>query len=220
MKRYTIILIIFTLFSLLPLGAATLRPETVDAIINALNERGYAVVDENALASVTKEQNDWWDSEIEKAHFSYDVYFRSFKNRGSNFSVGGGLNIGLQTSSFKFELYGLGDYFLKPLGGEGGAASLEYMLEVGGMLAWKFMEVWRTRTYICLDVGYFMQFASIPRAPKDIFMAMNGIMIRPTVKTYFQISKNYDMSLGLFFQTPLYPVYNDYRGVGVIIGIL
>ncbi len=166
------------------------------------------------------DEPNWWDTEVEQAGVSYDLYFRSLMLRSSNFSLGGGFNIGLKTTSFKFELYGLGDYYMAPLGGSGGAASLEFSIESGVMFAWKFMEVWRTRTYIALDVGYYAQFAKIPQQPDNLFMGYNGIMFRPKVVTELRISKNYAIGIGLFYQIPLYPAYSDYQGFGVMVSIL
>lgn len=165
------------------------------------------------------QEEGWWNRTISAADFSYDVYFRSMKNRDADFSVGGGINLGLRTDHFKFEFYGLGDYFLKPLGGEGGAAVLEFMVEPGVMFAWKFLDVWKTNTFLCLDLGYFMQFAAIPTQPDKTFLANNGIMARVKLMTEFKIAKYYDISLGLFYQLPLYPVYDEYKGLGAMISI-
>ena len=166
-----------------------------------------------------QEEDGWWNRTISAADFSYDVYFRSMKNRDADFSVGGGMNFGLRTDHFKFEFYGLGDYFLKPLGGEGGAAVLEFMIEPGVMFAWKFLDVWKTQTFLCLDLGYYMQFAATAVQPDNLFLANNGIMARVKLMTEFKIAKYYDISLGLFYQHPLYPVYNEYSGLGAMISI-
>ena len=167
-----------------------------------------------------EEEKSWWQSTIEEASFMYDLYFRATMLREDSFGLGGGINLGLETDSFQFAVYGLCDYFMKPVGGIGGAASLEYMIEPGVMFAWKMVEAWISRSYVAVDVGYYMQFARIPQDANTTFMAYNGLMIRPKFYTLLQISKHYNMSIGLYYQIPLYPQYSDYKGVGVSIAIL
>ncbi len=200
--------------------------EMFQAVMARLAEQGItpASLTTDAMPSSTgasqPEKKSWWQSEVEQASFSYDLYFRTQMLRNATFSLGGGLNLGLQTASFKFEVYGLGDYYLMPLGGTGGAASLEFSIETGVMLAWKFMEVWRTRTYVCLDMGWYAQFAKIPQQPDDIFMGFNGIMFRPKIMTEIRISEHYAVSIGLFYQFPLYPAYSDYRCLGAMVSFI
>ena len=169
----------------------------------------------------TEDTLEWWEVPPEKPTLTYDLFARASMVRGSSPVVGGGLDIGIQTNSFKFLVYGLGDYYLNPLGGVGGAASLEFSVETGITFAWKFMQVWRTRTYIELDVGYFMQFAQIPQnTAAGIFMAHNGVMLRPKVVTDFQIARHYKMSLGIYYQVPILPSYDEYQGLGIMVSIL
>ncbi len=168
----------------------------------------------------TEEPQSWWQTTIEDATFMYDLYFRATMLREDSFSLGGGINLGLETDTFQFAVYGLCDYFLDPIGGLGGAASLEYMIEPGVMFAWKLAEAWISRSYIALDVGYYMQFAKIPQDSDTLFLANNGFMLRPKFYTLLQISKHYNLSIGLYYQIPLYPQYLDYKGVGVCIAIL
>ena len=167
-----------------------------------------------------EESKSWWQTTIEDATFMYDLYFRATMLREDSFALGGGINLGLETDTFQFAVYGLGDYFLDPIGGLGGAASLEYMVETGAMFAWKLAEAWISRSYVAIDFGYYMQFAKIPQDPDTLFLANNGFMIRPKFYTLLQISKHYNMSIGLYYQIPLYPQYSDYKGVGVSIAIL
>ncbi len=168
----------------------------------------------------TNQSKSWWQSTIEDASFMYDLYLRATMVREKSFSVGGGINIGLETDTFQFAIYGLGDYFPDPIGGIGGAASLEYMIESGAMFAWKLAEAWISRSYVAIDFGYYMQFAKIPQDPDTLFLAKNGFMIRPKFYTLLQISKHYNISIGIYYQIPLYPQYSDYKGVGVALAIL
>ena len=164
---------------------------------------------------------EWWEMPPEKPEFTYDLFGRVSMVRGSSLAVGGGIDLGIKTDSFKFEIYTVGDYYLSPLGGQGGAALLEFSVEPGVTFSWKFMQVWRTRTYLGLDIGYFMQYAKIPQDPSvGIFLAHNGLMLRPKVVTEFQFAKHYNMSIGIYYQIPIFPAYDEYRGLGVMLAII
>lgn len=209
-----------------PASDFVVTDEMVAAFLSQLAKQGITPVTLTTDAipptagATQPEKKSWWQSQVEEASFCYDLYFRTQMLRNATFSLGGGLNFGVETASFKFEFYGLGDYYLAPLGGSGGAASLEFSIEAGVMLGWKFMEVWRTRTYLCLDMGWYAQFAKIPQQPDDTFMGFNGIMFRPKIMTEIRISKHYAVSIGLFYQFPLYPAYSDYRCLGAMVSIL
>ncbi len=212
-KALIIILTLLLVFPLFSSSDITIDDEFIASLSRALEEKGYEL-------KKNDEEKSWWQNEVETASFLYDVYFRATMLRENTFALGGGVNIGLETETFQFAVYGIGDYFMAPVGGQGGAASLEYMAETGVMFSWKFVEAWISRTYIAMDAGYFMQFAKIPQDPTKIFLANNGIMIRPKVYTLFQISKHYNMSIGFYYQIPLYPAYNDYKAFGAFLAIL
>ncbi len=216
MKRLAILLT--SLFILFPLSAY----ETDGNVNVRLSDNMIRLINESIEKQDTQEEEiSWWQREIEKADISYDLYLRMpVTYNTTTIGIGGGFNIGVKTASFKFELYTLGDYFLSPHGSNGGVQSLDFMIEPGMMFAWKILEVWRTRTYIALDIGYFMQFASLPWYPEEIFLAENGVMLRPKVMTEIVIGKHYDMSIGIFYQFPIYPDYSGYRGFGVMFAVL
>lgn len=202
-------------YAVAPASLNDIAPEDLDWLISQL-----LAEKEGREGEKPEEEKKWWEKDIEKPMFSYDLFARAFMNQDTNFGLGGGLSMGVQTDSFRFELYGLADYFMKPIGGSGGAASLELMVEAGTTFAWKFMEAWRTRTYVELDFGYYAQLVQIPQQPGETFLAYNGIMMRPKIVTHLQILKHWDLSMGLFYQVPLYPVYEPYNGLGIIFGIL
>ena len=218
-KILTFISVIILASSAVSALALDIDDEFITSLSRALDEKGYEIVKKSGEES-EEEKKSWWQTEAESAGFLYDVYFRTVMLRHDTFTVGGGVNLGVETDSFQFAVYGLGDYFMSPLGGNGGAASLEYMVETGVMFSWKFVQAWVSRTYIAIDAGYFMQYAKIPQDTSTIFLANNGIMIRPKVYTLIQIGKYYNMSIGFFYQIPLYPVYTDYSGFGAFLSIL
>ena len=88
----------------------------------------------------------WWNELWTDARFSYDIYLRSTLLRG-DYSVGGGLSLGVTTNRFRFEGYAQGDYFLAPMG-NGYLSPLEFDVESGITLGWKMLEVGRFDVYI------------------------------------------------------------------------
>lgn len=163
----------------------------------------------------------WWNSLWNDAHFSYDGYARSTLLRGSQ-SFGGGLSLGVETDRFKFEGYGQVDYFMEPLGGNGGAAALELMWEAGINLNWKFMEFWAFDVWASCDLGYYSQvLKGLPYPPYDqLVTGFSGLMVRPKLMTELKIARYYGITLGVYYQFPVYPAYSDYRGLGIVLSIM
>ena len=158
----------------------------------------------------------WWDELWNDAHFSYDLYVRSTLLRG-DYSVGGGLSLGVTTDRFRFEAYGHGDYFFIPMGNSF-YSPFEMDIEGGITLGWKMLEVGIFDVYIAGDVGYFFQF-TIYHEPDDLFINENGFMLRAKLMTELPFWKYYGISLGVYYQTPISPQYNDYSGLGIMLSI-
>ena len=96
-----------------------------------------------------------------------------------------------------------------------------YMAEETGMsLGWKFLKFWAFDVYIACDIGYYMQLVETHYQPGKQTIGFNGIMLRPKLMTELNIGKWYGISLGVFYQFPLYPFYNRYQGVGIMVSIL
>ncbi len=161
----------------------------------------------------------WWAALWDGAQITYDLYGRSVL-MGDDLNFGGGLSIGVETPSFIFSAYGQGDYFLFPLGTKGTAAALEFDIEAGITLGWKFLKFWAFDTYVACDIGYYMQFVQTHYQPDGYTMGFNGIMLRPKLMTELNIGKWYGISVGVFYQFPLYPAYERYKGVGIMVSIL
>ena len=167
---------------------------------------------------ITLNPESWWSELWTDAHFSYDVYVRSTLLRG-DYNVGGGISLGVTTNRFRFESYFQGDYFFTPMGNSY-FSPLEFDVEAGLTLGWKFLEVGSFDVYIAGDIGYFMQFVQTPYQPDYYTIGFNGIMLRPKLMTELNIGKWYGISVGVFYQFPLYPSYGRYQGVGIMVSIL
>ena len=160
----------------------------------------------------------WWADFWDESFISYDLYMRSVL-MGNSLNAGGGLSIGVETDNFVFLVYGQGDYFFTPLGNTY-AASSEFGLEAGITLGWKFLKFWHFDTYIGCDLGYYAQFVKTHYQPEGYTLGFNGIMLRPKLMTELNIGKYYGISVGVFYQFPLYPSYSRYQGVGIMVSIL
>ena len=161
----------------------------------------------------------WWNALWEGVYPTYELYIRSVLMGGS-LNFGGGFSVGAETPDFRFEGYLQGDYFMSPLGTEGTAAAMEIDLELGVSLGWKFLKFWNFDTYIACDIGYYMQFVETHYQPGRQTIGFNGIMLRPKLMTELNIGKWYGISVGVFYQFPLYPSYGRYQGVGIMVSIL
>ena len=158
----------------------------------------------------------WWNELWTDARFSYDIYLRSTLLRG-DYSVGGGLSLGVTTNRFRFEGYAQGDFFLSPMG-NGYLSPLEFDIESGITLGWKMLEVGSFDVYIAGDIGYYVQFTRY-HEPEDLFINENGFMLRAKLVTELPFWKYYGISLGVYYQTPIAPTYRDYSGFGIMISI-
>lgn len=158
----------------------------------------------------------WWNSLWHGASFCYDVYARSTMLRG-DYNIGGGFSGGVETDLFRFEGYIQGDYFLEPMGSKK-IAALEFDVEAGISLGWKFLEFWHFTTYVACDLGYNMQFLQ-SHDNDSIFMFNNGFMVRPKLMTELKIFNHYSLSLGVYYQFMVYPYYDDYKGLGILFSI-
>ena len=162
----------------------------------------------------------WWNALWSNAQFSYDLFAKSTLLRGDNV-IGGGLSMGVETEKFRFEGYGQADYFMKPFGGNGGLAGLELCTEIGVDAAWKFLEFWSFDIWAGCDIGYFTQLVKgLSYPPYDeLVMGYSGLMIRPKLLTELKIAKYYGLTLGFYYQIPVYPAYSDYSGLGIMFSI-
>lgn len=161
----------------------------------------------------------WWAALWDGVYPTYDLYARSVLF-GDSMNFGGGFTIGAETDLFRFEFYAQGDYFMSPLGSTGSLALLEFDIESGLSLGWKFMKFWSFDVYVACDIGYFMQFVITPYQSDSYTLGFNGIMLRPKLMTELNIGKWYGISVGVFYQFPLYPAYERYRGIGIMFSIL
>ena len=195
MKKIGVVILLFLLFSF-PLMA---------------NEEGD---------STELDPEGWWAAFWHDASISYDLYGRSVLLGNDDLNFGGGLSIGVETENFLFQIYGQGDYYLFPLGSKGTAAALEFDLEAGITMGWKFIKFWNFDVFIACDLGYFLQFVQTHYQPGGYTLGFNGIMLRPKLMTELNIGKYYGISIGVFYQFPLYPSYERYQGLGLMVSIL
>ena len=160
----------------------------------------------------------WWNALWNDAHFSYDVFAKSTLLRGENVP-GGGISLGVETDKFRFEGYGQFDYFLKPFAGTG-IATMELNAELGVTAAWKFLKFWSFDIWAACDIGYFSQLVDgLPYAPDELVMGFSGLILRPKLMTELKIAKYYGLTLGFYYQMPVYPSYDDYSGLGIMFSI-
>lgn len=152
---------------------------------------------------------------------SYDAFFRATIVRDSQLAVGGGVSGGVDIGRTRLSLYFLGDYYQDALGGDGFAANREFSLEPGVSAEWQLCQVWKMKIWAGLDIGCFMQFANVWQDPDaGTVFGTKGIMARAKLTAEFAFVKYWGMSLGVYYQLPLAPDYDDYRGLGFLLSIV
>lgn len=162
----------------------------------------------------------WWNALWENSNVCFDLFARSTFVRGG-FTAGGGFSGGIETDQFRFDIYALTDYFLDPLGSMGALARMEFMIEGGVSLGWKFLKFWSFTTYVSCDIGYYCQFLVYPgNEISELNSVFNGLMLRPKLMTELEIAKYYSLSVGVFYQFPVIPTYSDYNGFGILFSIM
>lgn len=151
----------------------------------------------------------------------YDAFGRVTVVRDSQLALGGGVSGGVEAGRARFELYFLGDYYMEPLGGDGYAASREFSLECGASASWKLFTAWKVNGYLGADLGCFMQFGKVKQDPDaGTVMGHVGIMARVKLMAELDAFKYWKLSLGVYYQQPLMPDYDDYRGIGFLLSLL
>ena len=75
------------------------------------------------------------------------------------------------------------------------------------------MQDWQ-EVRLAVDFGYYMQFIERAGETSLFYLSNNGLMIRPTISVRVNLVL-LKLELGLFYQSAVYPRYEDYDGFGI-----
>lgn len=149
--------------------------------------------------------------------FFFDMFAHVTLLRDRDFVPGGTLSFGYRNGMSLYGLYGRFDYFLRPLGSETGrVATIEFNSEAGVSFRYAVASQWWQEVKIGVDLGYYMQWIERSGTPAVFVLGYNGLMIRPTISIKANLFL-FRIELGLYYQTAVYPRYEDYDGFGLYI---
>lgn len=156
-------------------------------------------------------------SPFEQKGFFFDMFAHVTLLRDRDFVPGATLSFGYRNGMSLYGLYGRFDYFLRPLGSETGRlATIEFNTEAGVSFRYAVASQGWQEVKIGVDFGYFMQWLEWSGKGMEFFLTYNGLMIRPTISIKANLFL-FRIELGLYYQTAVYPRYEDYDGFGLYI---
>lgn len=136
-------------------------------------------------------------------------------------TVGGTWDFGLRVDTVAISMYTRYLHFFRPLGSvTGRLAVAEEMTEMGLSFKVKLYELGKFNASIGINTGWYQQWLMFGSNAGTYNMINNGMMVRPEVSIGWNFISWWNVELGLFFQTPLYPSYEGYSGIGAYLKIV
>ena len=136
-------------------------------------------------------------------------------------TVGGTWDIGLRVDTVSIAAYLRYSHFYKPLGSATGKLVCGEELGEGGIsMKIKIYELGRFNVNIGINTAWYQQWIMLQSSSGTYNLAHNGLLIRPEASIGWRAVGWWTVELGLFYQTPLYPVYDGYRGWGFFVKLV
>ena len=155
-----------------------------------------------------------------KVDFSTHLYGESVMLYGYP-TLGGALDIGVQVDTVNIATYLRYNHIYKPLGSSTGRLYIaEEMLEEGLSFKVRIYERGRFNVKIGINTGWYQQFLMLNSNPGIYNLVHNGIMVRPECSIGWRAAGWWTVELGFFYQSPLYPAYEEYGGWGIFLRVL
>ena len=89
------------------------------------------------------------------------------------------------------------------------------MGELGLSFKVRLYELGRFNVSLGINTGWYQQWIML-RSNAGIYnLVHNGLMIRPECSIGWRLAGGWNVELGFFYQSPLYPFYDGYQGWGV-----
>ena len=155
-----------------------------------------------------------------------DIYFASHLYMDTTMlygypTIGATWDIGLGVDTVTIAAYVKYAHFFKPLGsGTGNLYIAEEMTEIGLSFKVRAYELGRFNVSFGINTGWYQQWLMHYSSANTYSLVNNGLMIRPEASIGWNWIGRWNMEIGLFYQTPLYPTYEGYNGWGVFIKLV
>ena len=168
----------------------------------------------------SSQSKDEYFLEDVKVGFSSHLYGETVMLYGYP-TVGGTWDIGVTADSVNIAAYLRYDHIFRPLGSSTGKLCIaEEKCEEGLSFKVRIYERGRFNVNLGINTGWYQQFLMLQSNPGVYNLVHNGIMLRPECSIGWRVVGWWNVELGFFYQTPLYPLYDDYQGWGVFIKVV
>lgn len=152
-------------------------------------------------------------------HFTTHIYVETAMIHGFP-ALGGTWDIGIGVDTVTISLYARFLHFFRPMGSDTGNLYIgEEMSEVGLSFKVRAYELGRFNVNLGINTGWYQQWLMHYASNNTYNMVNNGVMLRPEASIGWNWLGRWNMELGFFYQTPLYPAYEGYQAWGVFVKI-
>ena len=152
--------------------------------------------------------------------FSSHIYGESVMLFGYP-TLGGAWDNGITIDSVTIAAYIRYSHLFRPLGSTTGKLVIAEELGEGGLsFKVRFYENGRFNMNLGINTGWYQQWVMLNSTPGSYHLIHNGLIIRPECSIGWRLIGKWNVELGFFYQSPLYPTYDDYQGWGIFIKAL
>ncbi len=136
-------------------------------------------------------------------------------------TVGATWDMGIKIDTVSIAAYLRFGHFFKPLGsGTGKFAAAEELGEAGLSMKIRIYELGRFNVNLGINTAWYQQWVMLASNTGTYNLAHNGLLIRPEASIGWRAVGWWNIELGIFYQTPLYPAYDGYMGWGCFVKIV
>ena len=173
-----------------------------------------------SICSISASENESYFLPGVDVDFSSHIYGETTMLFGYP-TLGGAWDMGVQVDTVNISMYLRYNHLFRPLGSATGRLVIaEEMCEEGLSFKVKIYEMGRFNVKIGINTGWYQQFLMLQSNPGVYNLVHNGVVLRPECSIGWRVAGWWNVELGFFFQTPLYPVYEDYEGWGVFVKVV
>lgn len=176
--------------------------------------------DESFFFEGSKKESDEYFRKDAQIDFASHVYVDTTMLYGYP-TIGAAWDIGIQIDTITISAYLRYGHFFRPLGSDTGKLAVaEEFGEAGLSMKVKLYELSRFSVSLGINTGWYQQWLMLGSNAGTYNLVHNGLMIRPEASIGWRFIGWWRMELGVFYQTPLYPPYDEYQGWGCFIKII
>ena len=133
-------------------------------------------------------------------------------------TVGATIDTGVKIDTVTISVYLRYAHFFRPLGSDTGRlVAAEELGEAGLSMKVRFYQLGRFNLNLGINTGWYQQWIMLASNAGTYNLAHNGLMIRPECSIGWRVAGGWNVELGFFYQTPLYPQYDGYQGWGAFV---